>query len=185
MPARRWGKLVFPLLVLAACNDPAADAPANPELAGGNAGLRDGVRVATFSASLNRNYAGQLISDLSTPNNTQAKNAAETIQRTRPDVILINEFDFDQAGTAARLFQDNYLGVSINNSQPITYPYRYVAPSNTGIPSGLDLNNSGTIGGPDDAFGFGFFPGQFGMAVYSMYPILTGQVRLPRVIKRT
>ena len=30
---------------------------------------------------------------------------------------------------------------------------------------------------PDDAFGFGFFPGQFGMAVYSMYPIDTDDVR--------
>ena len=26
-------------------------------------------------------------------------------------------------------------------------------------------------GAPDDAFGFGFFPGQFGMVVYSRYPI--------------
>jgi hypothetical protein len=46
-----------------------------------------------------------------------------------------------------------------------------VAPSNTGIPSGFDLNNDGSVGGPDDAFGFGFFPGQYGMAVFSMYPI--------------
>ncbi len=33
------------------------------------------------------------------------------------------------------------------------------------------------IGGPDDAFGFGFFPGQFGMIVYSKYPIDTSNVR--------
>jgi hypothetical protein len=33
------------------------------------------------------------------------------------------------------------------------------------------------IGGPDDAFGFGFFPGQFGMAVYSMFPIDYDTVR--------
>jgi hypothetical protein len=39
------------------------------------------------------------------------------------------------------------------------------------VPSGFDLNNNGVIGGPDDALGFGFFPGQFGMAVYSMHPI--------------
>src|SRR5687768_11216502 len=43
-------------------------------------------RFATFNASLNRSAAGQLIADLSTPNNQQAKNAAETIQRIRPDV---------------------------------------------------------------------------------------------------
>jgi hypothetical protein len=52
-----------------------------------------------------------------------------------------------------------------------------VAPSNTGIPSGFDLDNNGTIGGGNDAFGFGFFPGQFGMVVYSRYPIQASQVR--------
>jgi hypothetical protein len=129
------------------------------------------VRFATFNASLNRNFAGQLIADLSTPANQQARNVAETIQRIRPDVLLINEFDYDAAGTALRLFQDNYLSVSQNGAAPIVYPYRFAAPSNTGIPSGFDLNNNGVVAGPDDAFGFGFFPGQFGMAVYSRYPI--------------
>ena len=128
-------------------------------------------RFATFNASLNRSAAGQLIADLSTPTNQQARNAAETIQRVRPDVVLINEFDYDAAGTALQLFQDNYLSISQNGSTPIVYPYRFAAESNTGIPSGFDLNNNGVIGGPDDAYGFGFYPGQFGMAVYSMYPI--------------
>ena len=58
-----------------------------------------------------------------------------------------------------------------NGAAPIDYPYAFTAPSNTGIPSGFDLNNNGSVGGPDDALGFGFFPGQFGMAVYSKYPI--------------
>ena len=129
------------------------------------------VRFATFNASLNRNFAGQFVADISTPANQQARNAAETIQRVRPDVLLINEFDFDPAGTALRLFQDNYLSIGQSGAQPIFYPYRFTAESNTGIPSGFDLNNNGVVGGPDDAFGFGFFPGQFGMAVYSMYPI--------------
>jgi hypothetical protein len=135
------------------------------------------VRFATFNASLNRNFEGQLIEDLSTPDNAQAATVAEIIQRTRPDVLLINEFDFDAGGVAARLFQDNYLSVSQNGARPVTYPYRFVAESNTGIPSGFDLNNDGNVGGPDDAFGFGFFPGQFGMAVYSRYPIATDAIR--------
>ena len=135
------------------------------------------VRFSTFNASLNRSAAGQLVTDLSTTTNVQAANVAETIQRVRPDVLLINEFDFDAAGTALRLFQDNYLSVPHNGSAPIVYPYRYTAPSNTGIPSGKDLDNNGSVGGPNDAFGFGFFPGQFGMAVYSKYPIATAGVR--------
>ena len=135
------------------------------------------VRFSTFNASLNRNFAGQLVSDLSTPNNAQAKAVAEIIQRARPDVLLINEFDFVANGVAAQLFQDNYLSVSQNGAAPIEYGYFFVAPSNTGIPSGFDLNNNGVVAGPDDAFGFGFFPGQFGMAVYSRYPINAEDIR--------
>jgi 3-phytase len=137
----------------------------------------DAVRFSTFNASLNRSFDGQLIADLSTPANAQARTVAEIIQRTRPDVLLVNEFDFDSGGVALRLFQDNYLSVGQNGAKPIVYPFRYTAPSNTGVPSGFDLNNNGVVGGPDDAFGFGFFPGQFGMAVYSRYPILERKIR--------
>ena len=144
-----------------------------------NSGTSDGnaVRFATFNASLNRFNAGDLVNDLSTPGNVQAQTIAEIIQRTRPDVLLINEFDFDAGGVAAQLFQDNYLSVSQNGAGAIEYPYHFVAPSNTGIPSGFDLNNNGVVGGADDAFGFGFFPGQYGMAVYSMFPIDYANIR--------
>ncbi len=141
------------------------------------AGAPSTVRFSTFNASLNRNVVGQLVTDLSTPNNAQAAAVAEVIQRVRPDVLLINEFDFVDDDVAVELFQDNYLSVPHNGTQPIEYPYHFVAPSNTGIPSGFDLNNNGTVGGPDDAYGFGFFPGQFGMAVYSKYPIVVDDVR--------
>jgi hypothetical protein len=135
------------------------------------------VRFATFNASLNRNAEGQLVSDLSTPNNAQAADIAETIQRVNPDVLLINEFDFVEGGVAAELFRDNYLAVPHNGAPGVAYPYYYVAPSNTGVPSGFDLDNFGGVGGPNDAFGFGFFPGQFGMVVYSKYPIQYDEVR--------
>ncbi len=135
------------------------------------------IRFATFNASLNRFNAGDLVADLSTPDNEQAKAVAEIIQRVRPEVLLLNEFDYDADGEAARLFQANYLSVSQNGAEPIVYDYAFSAPSNTGVPSGFDLNNDGEVGGPDDAFGFGFFPGQFGMQVYSQYPIDLANVR--------
>jgi hypothetical protein len=138
------------------------------------------VRLATFNLSLNRASAGQLVDHLSHPEvddvfRRQARNNAEVIQRARPDVLLINEFDFDPA--AVDLFRDNFLEVSQNGARPIHYRYAYVAPSNTGIPSGLDFSNDGTVGGPNDAFGFGFFPGQFGMVVYSKFPIDQRRIR--------
>ena len=135
------------------------------------------VRFATFNASLNRAAEGQLVADLSTTSDQQARNAAETIQRARPDVVLVNEFDYVEGGVAVDLFRDNYLEVSQNGARPVHYPYAYAAPSNTGIPSGHDLNNNGTVGGGDDAFGFGAYPGQFGMVVYSRFPILESRVR--------
>jgi Endonuclease/Exonuclease/phosphatase family len=140
-------------------------------------GHRGSARFATFNASLNRAAEGELVADLSTPDDVQAQAVAEVIQRVRPDVLLINEFDFDAQGLAAELFQHNYLSVAHNGASPISYRYRFVAPSNTGIPSGFDLDNNGSVGGPNDAFGFGAYPGQFGMAVFSRYPILRDQVR--------
>jgi hypothetical protein len=140
------------------------------------AATRADVRFATFNASLNRGAAGDLVSDLTPPladtvRVRQARNVAEVIQRAHPDVVLINEFDFYPNGQAAALFRDNFLAVSQGGAPAASYPYYFVAPSNTGIPSGFDLNNNGVVGGPDDAFGFGFFPGQFGMVVYSKFPI--------------
>ncbi|WP_082803768.1 phytase [Anabaena sp. 4-3] len=151
------------------------------------------IRFAQFNASLNRNAAGQLVSDLTNfdnPNNdaatqarvNQAKTVAEIIQRNNPDVLLINEFDYSPE--AVNLWRENFLQVSQNGATPVTYPYFYIAPSNTGIASGFDLNNNGatvttpgTTGYGDDAFGFGNFPGQFGMLLLSKYPIDTAKVR--------
>jgi hypothetical protein len=136
-------------------------------LAAGGAGGADhgrAVRFATFNASLNRAAEGELVADLSTPDDIQAQAVAEVIQRVRPDVLLINEFDFDAQGLAARLFQRNYLSVGHHGASPIRYRYRFVAPSNTGIPSGFDLDNNGSVGGPNDAFGFGAYPGQLARA---------------------
>jgi Endonuclease/Exonuclease/phosphatase family len=140
----------------------------------------DDIRFATFNLSLNRSAQGMLRDHLANPGvddvfRAQARNNAEVIQRARPDVVLVNEFDFDPV--AADLFRDNFLEVSQNGAAPIHYPYSYIAPSNTGIPSGKDLFNDGSVGGPNDAFGFGFFPGQFGMVVYSKHPIDHQRVR--------
>ncbi|GAA1248823.1 endonuclease/exonuclease/phosphatase family protein [Pseudonocardia aurantiaca] len=142
---------------------PAAAAPA------------DQIRVATFNASLNRAVQGELVADLSNPDDPQAREVAEVVQRVRPDVLLINEFDY--APAAVDLFRDNYLERGQNGAQPIEYPHAFIAPSNTGVPSGFDLNNNGTVGGPDDALAFGLFPGQYGMLVLSRFPIDTAAVR--------
>ncbi|WP_407320106.1 endonuclease/exonuclease/phosphatase family protein [Isoptericola halotolerans] len=140
-------------------------------------GQDETLRVATYNLSLNRATEGELRADLATGDDAQAATVAEVIQRADPDVVLLNEFDFDAAGTAVDLFRENYLEVGQGGADPVTYRFAYSAPSNTGVPSGFDLNNDGTVGGGDDAFGFGQFPGQYGMVVLSKYPIATERVR--------
>lgn len=124
------------------------------------------VRVATFNASLNRPAEGQLATELE-GENAQARAVADVIDEISPDVLLINEFDYSPE--ALDLFRENYLGGA--------YPHSFTAPVNTGVDSGLDLDSDGARGGPNDAFGFGQFPGQYGMVVLSKFPIDTSGVR--------
>ncbi|RFC44438.1 MAG: Endonuclease I [Verrucomicrobia bacterium] len=142
-------------------------------------------KIATYNISHYRTTAGMLITDLSTLSNTQSQNIARVIQRNNPDIILLNEFDYDEDGRAIRLFQDNYLEVSQTGEAPVYYPYVFITPVNTGVHSGYDLdNNRGVVSTPgsgngygEDAFGFGDYPGQYAMAVLSKFPIDTPNVR--------
>lgn len=142
------------------------------------------LRVATFNASLNRAAPGDLVRDLSTLDHPQARNVAEIIQRVRPDILLINEFDHDRDARAARLFRENYLARPQGDAEPIDYPFWFVPEVNTGVASGHDLDNDGTVaagtgtrGYGNDAFGFGAFPGQYGMVLFSNRPIEDAGIR--------
>jgi len=134
-------------------------------------------RFATFNASLNRAQPGELVADLSTPDDPQAREVAEVIQRNRPDMLLVNEFDYVPDNTAADLFRTNYLARGQHGAAPIDYPYAFTAPVNTGVGTGFDLNRDGKADGPDDAHGFGLFEGQYGLLVLSRNPIDTAAVR--------
>jgi hypothetical protein len=149
------------------------------------------IRFASFNANLAESGPGVLAERLATPDYAKARVIAEIIQRTDADVILLNEFDFDATGEAIRSFQRNYLSISQNGAPPIDYPYVFLAESNTGLPANIgasergcspecDFDNDGNFGvldaagfmtDPDDAYGFGFYPGQFAMVLLSKHPI--------------
>ncbi len=150
------------------------------------------LRLATFNVSieatnyLSRNdiaedptrsaIVGRLLTNGDHP---QIRNIAEIIQRTRPDVLLLNEFDYiKDPEQGIELFIKNYLNVSQNSQPKIDYPYYYIAPVNTGVPSPFDLDNNGTkTGVAGDAYGFGYYPGQYAMALLSRYPIKLNEIR--------
>ena len=127
------------------------------------------IRIATYNISLYRNTEGGLRRDLERGDDPQIQGISAVLQTVRPDIVLLNEFDYDPASPA--LLLQNYLGRSQSGGKPLEYPHHFIAPSNTGVPSGVDLDRNGRIEGGNDALGFGRFPGQYGMLVLSRFPI--------------
>jgi len=139
------------------------------------------IRFATFNTSLYSEDAGGLIERLRM-DDSAAKKIAAVIQHQRPDILLLNEFDYDAEGSAVDIFLKDFLGKPQDGQKPIDYPYVFSAPVNTGVQSGMDLDNNGTIGGNgrdrgNDAYGYGLHPGQYGMLVLSQYPIDRNNIR--------
>ncbi len=136
----------------------------------------DPFRVATFNASLSRRGPGKLLADIQSGTDPQIAAVIRIIQTVRPDILLINELDHDYENRAliaflAVLAQDN------GDTHGIKYPYFFAPPQNTGVPSGLDLNGDGKLGGAADAFGYGHFRGQYAMALVSRFPIETDRAQ--------
>ncbi|MBX3389732.1 MAG: endonuclease/exonuclease/phosphatase family protein [Phycisphaeraceae bacterium] len=152
------------------------------------------VRIATFNIEDVREE------DVARNDNPRLKAIAEVIQRIAPNIIFLNEIAYDMPGApgfkegdapgqnAAR-FVENYLSTAqAPGLTPIKYR-AFMAPVNTGLFSGFDLDNDGKVvdaypmppgtkpdgtpGGQtpegraygNDCFGFGTFPGQYGMAL--------------------
>lgn len=155
------------------------------------------IRIATF------NLEDVRTRDLLDGNSPRLRRVAEVIQRLRPNVILLNEIAYDmpggpdvpegQSGRNARRFADHYLSLpqtdDLAAGQRLIQYQAFMAPTNTGVPSGFDLDNNGEIvttfpppaapgAEPSDAdrksaqlygndcWGFGTFPGQYGMALF-------------------
>lgn len=192
------GRLLFVLMLLWALAPAlswAQPGPADPAapVPGPSGPAAVTLRVATFNVEDLRTR------DLLTGDHPRARQLAEVLQRLRPTIVLINEIAYDvpggpdvapdaEPGLNAQRFCDLYLAVP---QAPGLAPLRmraFMAPSNTGMPSGFDLDNDGRAvveypamvageggrPGPqsdearaygNDCWGFGTFPGQYAMAL--------------------
>jgi hypothetical protein len=121
------------------------------------------LRIATFNIAMGLQEEGRLGQNLAYGQEPRLRQVAEILQRVRPDIVVLNEFDYDPDYDAADLFSEHYLAKSWNGQQPIRYAYSFRGPVNTGANSGLDLDGNGKTGEPQDAWGYGIFPGQYGM----------------------
>lgn len=133
-------------------------------------------RVATFNTAFSRDEAGALLKELQSES-LQARRIAGIIRTVQPDIVLLNEFDYAEDHAAIRLFLSKYLEATNEIGSSIRYPHYFTAPVNTGEPSGLDLDNNGRTEDPNDAYGFGRYPGHYGMVLLSKHPIDTQAIR--------
>jgi hypothetical protein len=175
-------RLSLPLLPVALL------AATGPLMAAGDTQARV-LRVATFNVSMEGgNYVDkgvtpnghELPAALGNSDHPQISNIAEIIQRVRPDILLLNEFDYHpDPARGVEPFLANYLRQpQAGTTEPIDYPYFYQGPVNTGVDSGMDLDRDGRASGTgNDAFGYGLYPGQYGMLLLSRFPIDTQRLR--------
>ena len=136
------------------------------------------LRVATYNVSLNRKQSGQLQQDLKN-DDPQIRAIVAVIRAVQPDVLLVNELDYEaganNAALLAGLLADSKPDMAGGGSWSMNF--QYSAAVNTGEPSGLDINGNGKLNEAEDAWGFGNFPGQYGMAILSRFPIDAENVR--------
>lgn len=147
------------------------------------------IRFATFNVSMeSENYLGRnaeevsaqvLIDSLATGKSKHIKNIAKIIQQVRPDVILLNEFDYiENPKEGVEQFLEAYLNVNQEGTEAIDYPYYFYSTSNTGIKSPFDFNGDGKFeGNKNDAYGYGRYSGHYGMVLLSKFPIDTTNIR--------
>lgn len=133
-------------------------------------GSGQAIRFATFNIAMGLESEGELYERLMSGEDKALKKVAAVIQRVRPDVLLINEFDWYELDSAV-LFIKNYLDVPQPGSEAISYAHALNGAVNTGQNSGLDLNKNDVPGEAADAWGFGKFQGQYGMMVLSRFPL--------------
>lgn len=135
------------------------------------------LRVASFNVSLYGQAAGELQARLAAGDDPQAMALAAIVQTVRPDILLVNEIDFDPNSSTTRLLANQYFAVGRDGLRGIEYPFVMAFATNTGVDSALDLNGNGRLKDPEDSWGYGVYPGQYAMAVFSRYPIQSDNLR--------
>jgi hypothetical protein len=184
MKTNRIVLLVVVLAVTAGCRAPVEEASSRSRE---RAPSR--VRIALFNIRELKTEKLLDVDDRGIGRHPQAMAAASIIGKLEPDVLILNEIDHDYVSDPvdlalnARRFRDAYLSAG---GKVLELPYSFAAPSNTGLLSGLDLDDDGHVASDEDrgtrphgndSFGYGTYPGEYSMAVLSRYPILEQEAR--------
>lgn len=126
--------------------------------------MSDGLRLATWHVDLSRKGPGLLVRELRAAT-LEITAVIDRLTMAQPDVVLLTDIDFDHGGVALTHFREALV------ERGLDLPHSFSARPNTGMPTGLDIDGDGRLGGPRDAQGYGWFSGQGGQAVLSRFPL--------------
>lgn len=93
------------------------------------------------------------------------------VHETAPDILILTNIDYDHDQAALAALQD------VLRQGGTDFPYGFARLPNSGQPTGRDLDGDGKPGTARDAQGYGWFPGDGGLAVLSRFPFATEQVQ--------
>ena len=123
------------------------------------------LRVATWNVELSRDGPGLLLRDILRGEDAQASAVAHIIAEVAPDILLLQNVDYDMELRALSALRD------LIAAQGMQYDTVFALLPNSGMATGLDMDGDGRLGEPEDAQGYGAFLGQGGMAILSRYPV--------------
>ncbi|MEO0381396.1 MAG: endonuclease/exonuclease/phosphatase family protein [Pseudomonadota bacterium] len=126
----------------------------------GTVAQAESLRIATYNTELQRDGPGLFLRDLARGEDDQINAVLAVIAHADADVLALQGIDYDLTSEALTRF-----------AAAADYPFYFTIRPNTGLPTGLDMDGDGRLGGPRDAQGYGRFSGQGGMAILSRFPI--------------
>lgn len=109
-----------------------------------------------------------MLRDLRRGGDPQISAIRNVVAQVDPDVLVLTDFDYDLDGLALAAFAAEF-------AEP--YETLFALPPNAGQASGFDLDGNGYLGDARDAFGYGRFAGDGGLAILSRYAIEASAVR--------
>lgn len=123
------------------------------------------LRLASFHVDLSRRGPGDLLAAFQKGDDPQITAAGAVIAQADADILVLQGMDWDLGGLALRALADHLGGLGLS------YPYLRAFEPNAGRQIGMDFDNDGRFGEPEDAAGHGWFRGEGGMAILSRLPL--------------
>ena len=99
--------------------------------------ISETLRLASYTAALERNAPGLLYRDIIHGKSSQIRAALRLIATIQPDILALQRFDWDAELRAARAFQ------AALKAQEWEMPHLLAPRPNTGVASGVDIDGNG------------------------------------------